>query len=229
MTWSAPRDRTKSSFAVLHTPVTSAPNALASCTAKLPTPPEAPMTRTRWPGSTLPASVSACSAVPAEIGTTAAWSNVRFAGLRDSLSSRTAAYSAKDPRRDPEHLVAGREPGHRRTDTRRPCRRRRGRAPGSSVRGGRSRGRAGGRADPPSCARFPGRGRPPGPARAPRRRRAAVGGPARGAAPRPTRTCPGRSPAWSWSWGHLCASWWCLSRRWSDERVSTSGAAAATT
>lgn len=43
-------DRTRSTFRVLHTPVTSAPNALASCTAKLPIPPDAPLTRTRWPG-----------------------------------------------------------------------------------------------------------------------------------------------------------------------------------
>src|SRR3954454_14519733 len=33
MTWSAPMARTRSTFAVLHTPVTSAPNALAICTA----------------------------------------------------------------------------------------------------------------------------------------------------------------------------------------------------
>ena len=59
------------------------------------------MISTRCPGSTLPASVRACSAVPAEIGTTAACSKVRFAGLRASLSSRTAAYSAKDPREIP--------------------------------------------------------------------------------------------------------------------------------
>ena len=34
---------------VLHTPVTSAPYALAICTANVPTPPEVPMTRTCWP------------------------------------------------------------------------------------------------------------------------------------------------------------------------------------
>jgi hypothetical protein len=39
------------------------------------------MMSTRCPGSALPASVSACSAVTAEIGTTAAWAKVRFAGL----------------------------------------------------------------------------------------------------------------------------------------------------
>jgi hypothetical protein len=41
----------RSTFSVLHTPVTSAPNALAICTAKVPTPPEAPSTRTRRPAA----------------------------------------------------------------------------------------------------------------------------------------------------------------------------------
>ena len=36
--------------------------------------------------------------MPAEIGTTAACSKVRFAGLWASLSSRAAAYSANEPR-----------------------------------------------------------------------------------------------------------------------------------
>src|SRR5215213_9491492 len=36
MTWSAPIDRTRSALAVLHTPVTSAPNALAICTREHP-------------------------------------------------------------------------------------------------------------------------------------------------------------------------------------------------
>ena len=54
MTWSAPRARTRSTFAVLHTPVTSAPNAFAICTAKLPTPPDAPMISTFSPGLDAP-------------------------------------------------------------------------------------------------------------------------------------------------------------------------------
>src|SRR5919107_268251 len=41
MTSSAPSDRTRSTFVVLHTPVTSAPKALAICTANDPTPPAA--------------------------------------------------------------------------------------------------------------------------------------------------------------------------------------------
>jgi hypothetical protein len=35
-----------STFAVLHTPVTRAPNAFAIWTAKVPTPPDAPMIKT---------------------------------------------------------------------------------------------------------------------------------------------------------------------------------------
>ncbi len=56
------------------------------------------MTRTRWPASTRPASRSACRAVSPDTGTTAACSNVRFAGLAASLSSSATAYSAKEPR-----------------------------------------------------------------------------------------------------------------------------------
>src|SRR5258708_31217446 len=49
MTWSASIDRAVSTFLVLHTAVTSAPNDLAIWTAKVPTPPDAPSTRTLWP------------------------------------------------------------------------------------------------------------------------------------------------------------------------------------
>src|SRR5712691_2459280 len=47
MTWSAPSDRTSSTLRVPHTPVTSAPSNLAIWTAMVPTPPEAPLIRTR--------------------------------------------------------------------------------------------------------------------------------------------------------------------------------------
>ena len=47
---------------------------------------------------TWPTSVRACRAVSADTDTTAACSKVMFAGLRASLSSRAAAYSAKAPR-----------------------------------------------------------------------------------------------------------------------------------
>jgi hypothetical protein len=43
-----------SRFLVLHTPVTLAPSHPASWTAKVPTPPDAPMIRTSWPGRTRP-------------------------------------------------------------------------------------------------------------------------------------------------------------------------------
>src|SRR5680860_28189 len=47
MTWSAPIDRTRSTFVVLQTPVTSAPNDLAICTANVPMPPPAPLSAAR--------------------------------------------------------------------------------------------------------------------------------------------------------------------------------------
>ena len=43
-------ERIISAFFVLQTPVTSAPNALAICTANVPTPPEAPWINTFWAG-----------------------------------------------------------------------------------------------------------------------------------------------------------------------------------
>ena len=41
-------------FLVLQTPVTRAPNALAICTANVPTPPDAPLINTSCPGWTFP-------------------------------------------------------------------------------------------------------------------------------------------------------------------------------
>ena len=99
MTWSAPIEATISVFAVLHTPVTSAPNALASCTAKVPTPPDAPLTSTLCPARIRPLSRSACRAVNAATGTDAACSNVRPAGLVITAPSwRMLMYSARVPR-----------------------------------------------------------------------------------------------------------------------------------
>src|SRR5437773_11869741 len=51
---SAPIARTMSTFLVLQTAVTCAPNAFAICTANVPTPPVAPLIRTRCPGLELP-------------------------------------------------------------------------------------------------------------------------------------------------------------------------------
>ncbi|MEV4376589.1 hypothetical protein [Streptosporangium sp. NPDC049644] len=64
-----------------HTPVTSAPNALAGRAANVPTPPPAPMIRTFCPGCALPASRRLRREVRAETGTAAACSKVRFAAV----------------------------------------------------------------------------------------------------------------------------------------------------
>src|SRR6266852_5265993 len=112
MTWSAPIDRAVSTFLVLHTAVTSAPNALAICTANVPTPPDAPSTRTLWPGWIRPLSRRPCSAVLAAIGTAAASSNDRLAGFGPNFSSIAHTYSAILGKPlpfetcYPEHLVA---------------------------------------------------------------------------------------------------------------------------
>src|SRR6266540_5745609 len=97
MTSSAPIDRMRSSFDVLATPVTRAPNAFAICTANVPTPPAAPTTSTDCPARTRALSRTAWSAVTPETGTAAACSKVSRAGLETSLSARAIAYSAKEP------------------------------------------------------------------------------------------------------------------------------------
>src|SRR6266851_2880834 len=109
MTWSAPIDRAVSTFLVLHTAVTSAPNDLAIWTANVPTPPDAPSTRTLWPGWMRPLSRRPSRAVIAAIGTAAASSNELLAGFSANLSSRAHAYSANPPPCEtcyPKHLVA---------------------------------------------------------------------------------------------------------------------------
>src|SRR6266566_2251045 len=80
-------------------PVTSAPNDLAICTANIPTPPEAPTIRTCCPGWIPPALRKAWRTVKAEVGTAAACSKVRFAGLGASMSARASAYSQRRRRR----------------------------------------------------------------------------------------------------------------------------------
>src|SRR5918995_1813682 len=97
MTWSAPSEATRSRFLVLHTPVTSAPNALAIWTAKVPTPPDAPLISTCCPGWIRPLSRSPCRAVSPATGTAAACSNDTLAGFSTSASSGTVTYSAKVP------------------------------------------------------------------------------------------------------------------------------------
>src|SRR6266568_119396 len=108
MTCFAPMDRTVSTFVVLHTPVTSASNDLAICTANVPTPPDAPLIRTFCPGCTFPTSRSAWRAASAEVGTAAACSNVRLTGLSASLSFPAHAYSAQAPLHAPNTSSPGR-------------------------------------------------------------------------------------------------------------------------
>src|SRR6266536_2973065 len=97
MTSSAPIDRTRSTFRVLQTPVTSVPNARAICTANVPTPPEAPLMRTFCPGWIRPSSRRPSRAVLAASGTAAACSNDRFFGFGASSPPWTPTYSAKPP------------------------------------------------------------------------------------------------------------------------------------
>ena len=82
---------------LLHTAVTSAPSQRASCTAKVPTPPEAPFTSTRLPAATFPLSRTAWSAVSAATGAAAAASKETSAGLRASFDSRATAWCAHAP------------------------------------------------------------------------------------------------------------------------------------
>src|SRR5215210_9589879 len=102
--------RTASALAVLHTPVTSAPNALAIWTAKVPTPPDAPTISTFWPAWTRPWSRTAWRAVSPEMGTAAAWSKERFAGLDASLLVWTRAYWANEPLQMPNTASPGPKP-----------------------------------------------------------------------------------------------------------------------
>ncbi len=110
MTSSAPIERTRSIFAVLHTPVTLAPIAAAICTANVPTPPAAPMTRTCCPAASRPLSRRACTAVTAEVGSAAACSELTVAGLATTLSSAARAYSANDPSQAPKTSSPGLNP-----------------------------------------------------------------------------------------------------------------------
>ena len=98
-----------STFRVLHTAVTSAPRALASWTAKVPTPPDAPLISTRWPGWTRPLSRRPWRAVRADTGTAAAFPNDSRAGLSASLASAAGTYSARVPSPVPNTASPGRK------------------------------------------------------------------------------------------------------------------------
>src|SRR5215472_14813306 len=107
MTRSAPMDRTIPTFPVLHTPVTSAPKDFAICTAKVPTPPAAPLIKTVCPAWIRPLSRSPCNAVSAAIGTEAACSNVTFSGFITNAASEAHVYSAKAPLHVPNTASPG--------------------------------------------------------------------------------------------------------------------------
>ncbi len=72
---------------MLLTPVTSAPIDFAICTAKVPTPPEAPLISTFCPGCNAPASRRPCSAVVPAMPTTPACSKLTLAGLSATARS----------------------------------------------------------------------------------------------------------------------------------------------
>ncbi len=93
---------------MLVTPVTSAPRALAIWTANEPTPPDAPLMRTLWPGWTLPSSRSSCSAVVADTPTADACSKVRLAGFLMNWLSGPWMYSANAPLPHPKTSSPGR-------------------------------------------------------------------------------------------------------------------------
>ena len=73
---------------VPHTPVTSAPSALAIWTAMVPTPPEAPLTRTRVPALTRATSRMATRAASPHITDAAASVNESPAGFLGELGRR---------------------------------------------------------------------------------------------------------------------------------------------
>src|SRR5215813_10743801 len=110
MTRSAPIDRTISTFLVLHTPVTCAPNDLAICTAKVPTPPAAPLINTFCHGCSSSSSPKPCNAVSAATGTEAACSNVTLSGFLTNADSETHTYSANVPRHKPNTASPGLNP-----------------------------------------------------------------------------------------------------------------------
>src|SRR4029450_12616990 len=106
-----PSEPASSRFPVLVTAVTSAPKALASWTAKLPTPPLAPLIRTVWPGWSSPWWRRPWGAVVAAIGTAAASSNDRLAGLDETKPTGAATEAAKPPEAVARRCAAGLSPG----------------------------------------------------------------------------------------------------------------------
>src|SRR5262245_32948796 len=79
--------------------VTSAPAQRASCTAKWPTPPRAPVTITRSPRCRAPWSKSACHALRPARGMAALWTWSSVFGFDARAAAGTTAYSAAPPPR----------------------------------------------------------------------------------------------------------------------------------
>lgn len=89
---------------------------LPICTANVPTPPAAPLTRTFCPARSLPLR-KLCSAVNAAMAAAAACSNVMFAGFFTSVASKVHADSAKAPAAGSKHLFANLELRYLRADS----------------------------------------------------------------------------------------------------------------
>jgi hypothetical protein len=129
MTWSAPSEDTRSSFAVLHTPVTSAPRALAIWTAYVPCEARrAPAQTGRARAARRPGQRAARGGRHGYDGSLREGQGRRFAGRRPFL-----AYSANDPgRSEPRRRRRTASP---RSRPPRRSRRRHGRTRGSSACG----------------------------------------------------------------------------------------------
>ncbi len=102
-------ERTMSVPAVLQTPVTCVPKALASWTAKLPTPPDAPMTRTRWPGPHASGVPQGLQGGTPGTGYRSHRREVQAGRLRRERSCLAHAYSAKAPSQVPYTSSPGRK------------------------------------------------------------------------------------------------------------------------
>ena len=88
-------------------PKFSIPMDLAIWTAYVPTPPEAPLMRTRCPARTCPRSRMTLRAVKAETPTAAACSKEKSAGLGRTLPAGVLMYSAKAPSPQPKTSSPG--------------------------------------------------------------------------------------------------------------------------
>jgi hypothetical protein len=96
-TWEAPNDSTNAAFGALVTPVTVAPKCRASCTALVPTAPDAPLTSRVAPGARDALSRRKCSAVVPPKSTPAACSWLTSGGFRTARAADTARSSAWVP------------------------------------------------------------------------------------------------------------------------------------